>query len=147
MALTIVDSSVMIAFGAPSDVHHARATALLADALEVGERLFVSAVTLTEILVGAIRVGRAAQVEAIVRRLGVELVPVDHAVARRAAEVRARTGLAVPDACVVASALEVVATRGGPARVATFDERLGRVAAELIGRPTPERPARRGGRP
>jgi predicted nucleic acid-binding protein len=86
----------------------------------------MSSVTLGEVLVHPMRLGREAEAEGRIERLGIGLVDADRAVARGAARLRAQyPGLRTPDAFVLATAQETVA------EPVTFDERLGRVISRL----------------
>ncbi len=77
-------------------------------------RAVVSAVSATELLVRPFRNGADDLVRTILEFLAtfpnLEVAPVDLSVARRAALVRARTGLRAPDAIVIASGLDRSAT-------------------------------------
>ncbi len=122
--VTVVDASVLIAHLDAGDALHTRATAALA---ETDGPLFVSALTLAEVLVGPARRGRLAETHAVLRGpLGVQAVPFDEHAPVRLAELRAATGLRLPD-CAVLLAAELAA----PAALLTFDARLARAAAEL----------------
>ena len=104
MALLVLDSSVLIAYFSPDDEHHERAIAGLS--ASVGDERIVIASVLAEILVHPYRVGPAAvdRVEAALAALVTRVEPVSDAVARRAAELRARhTSLRLGDALVIAA--------------------------------------------
>ncbi|MPZ66886.1 MAG: PIN domain-containing protein [Pseudonocardiaceae bacterium] len=90
--------------------------------------LLVSTVTVTELLAGPLR-GGDRDAEASVRLfldLLCRVVPVDRAVAERAAALRADHGLRTPDALICATALLV-----GPAVVVGNDERWKRIGGEV----------------
>ncbi len=85
------------------------------------------ALTVAELLVGPYRSGAAAvaTMEGFFRFFeAIEVVPLDTAVARTAAQLRATAGLTLPDAAVVATALERDATM-----VITNDARWSRALA------------------
>lgn len=125
--MIVLDASVLIAFLDGSDLHHLRACALLDAAQDA--TLMVSALTLAEVLVGPTRAGRLAEAGAILDRLEIRTVPVDGLGAVALAEVRVRTRLRMPDACVLVAALD------SGAQVATFDAEIVN-AARLLGIPT-----------
>lgn len=76
----------------------------------------------SETLVKPLAKGYADEVDAFVDGLGVQIVPVDRAIGRRAAELRAEHGaLRLPDAVVLATA------QLRDERLLTFDERLGQL--------------------
>ena len=85
--------------------------------------------TLSEILVGPIRAGRAEVVEQMLARLSIATAPVNPALARSAATVRARTGLRLPDAYVLATALQAERQGAEEVRIETFDRSLARARA------------------
>ena len=115
--MIVIDSSVLIAFLDPSDVHHVAAVEMLADA---APPLIVHPAMAAEVLGAPVRNGVADAVWADLA-LGVELddTPMDPL---QLARLRVETGCKLPDCCVLASA----AAHGVP--VATFDERLRRSA-------------------
>lgn len=131
MALVVFDASVLVAFLAREDAHHVAAVEVVRASLEPGTERCLCAVTLSEILVGPIRSGRPGVVEDFVERLSVEVRPVGAALALRGATVRARTGLALPDAYVVAVGLEARESGSGDVRVESFDQRLLRAYSDL----------------
>lgn len=120
----ILDASVLIAHVSPDDIHHERATMALR-ALE-GLDLHVSPVTLAEVLVGAVREKQVAKARTQLRRLGVREVPLGPDAPLRLAELRAQTGLKLPDCCVLLAAQE----EGDG--LLTLDSRLD-AAAEALG--------------
>lgn len=64
-------------------------------------------------------------------RLTIEIVVVDAASAQRAATVRARTALKLPDAYALAAAIQARHDGHDDVRVATFDRAVLRAQAEL----------------
>lgn len=121
--MIILDACVLIGYLECDDAHHRQATSLLASMS--GQYLAVAGLTWAEVLVGAIR---ALQVDAVTdlicRQLGV-MVAVDQAPdwPLRLAEVRAITGLKMPDAVVFVTAETL------DAQIATFDGPLAAAAA------------------
>jgi predicted nucleic acid-binding protein len=118
----VLDASVLIAHLSPTDVHHRSASALLADV--AGEPLLAHLMTLAEVLVGGARASRAGEMLADLRDIGVDVAPrgADDAEALRLAELRASTGLKLPECCVLDTALTAKAD------LATFDQALADVA-------------------
>jgi predicted nucleic acid-binding protein len=116
----VLDASFLIAYLDADDDHHAAAETLLTEAMD--DDLAANPLTLAEVLVGPIRDGRLDPVREALRDLEVhELAfPVDTAV--RLAQLRASTGLKMPDCCVLLAAEDAAAS------VASFDERLANVA-------------------
>jgi predicted nucleic acid-binding protein len=116
-----LDASVLIAHLNPTDAHHADATGLLLSA-HPGS-LLVHSMTLAEVLVGGVRIGRGAQMRADLLATGIQITPHDQTEPLRLAELRVTTGLTLPDCCVLDTAI------GNNASVATFDQALAAAAA------------------
>lgn len=118
--MIVLDACVLIAHLDGNDAHHDRATRLLIDL--AGEPKITNVLTRAEVLVAAARAGRRRAVEDILDQLhvGTDELPSDSA--GQLAELRAHTGLRMPDCCVL-----LTAERTG-AEVATFDVRLGHAA-------------------
>ncbi len=108
-----LDASVLIAHLNPHDSHHEAATELLLDAAP--RSLLVHPLTLAEVLVGGVRVGRGAAMRDDLEAAGVSVAESGPDEPLRLAELRATTGLKMPDCCVLAVALHEHAT------LATFD--------------------------
>lgn len=119
--MILLDASVLIAFLDDSDVHHDKAQALLLS--EADEELAASMLTLAEVLVGPVRTGRGPKVVDAIRDLAIRAVALpDNPL--ELATLRARSGLRMPDCCVLLAAV----SSGG--RLATFDARLAHAAAQ-----------------
>lgn len=118
--MIVLDTSVLIAHLNPADPHHAEATVILLDATP-GATL-VHSITLAEVLVGGVRVGRGAALQDDLRAAGVEVAPHDPDEPLRLAELRATTGLKMPDCCVLDVAVHHHST------LATFDTALASTA-------------------
>jgi predicted nucleic acid-binding protein len=131
MALVVFDSDVLIGFLNRDDAHHADATARVRAALAPGTRRVLCAVNYAEILIGPIRAGVQARVEQMLVQLTIETVPVDVALAERAASVRARTNLKLPDAFVLATAILMEHRGHQDVQLATFDDAVMRAHAAL----------------
>ena len=116
----VLDASVLIAYLDGEDAHHAAAEALLAKAIE--DDLAVSSLTLAEVLVVPARDGRLDPVLAALGDLEVQELPFPADTAVRLAQLRATTGLKMPDCCVL------LAAEDAGASVASFDERLAQTA-------------------
>ena len=124
MACVIVlDACVLIAHLTNDDAHHDRATRLLASL--AGQPKVVSVLTRAEVLVVPARAGRRRAAEDVLDRLRVDTYELPGDVAGQLAELRARTGLRMPDCCVL-----LTAELTSPAELATFDELLAHAAAE-----------------
>lgn len=107
----VVDSSVVLAYLTGSEPASEDARQLFDEFIAPGRnRASISTITVGEILVRPFRQGSAAvaMAESFLRHFGdIALIDVTYAVAREAARIRALSGLRMPDAVVVASALEV----------------------------------------
>lgn len=118
--MIVLDASVVIAVFYPADVHHDRAAELLER--NAGGGFVVHQMTLAESLVGAATSGRLIQVRRQVQNMGIEVFEPDADEPLLVAEMRANTGLKLPDCCVLAAALSLSAP------LITFDEKLRAVA-------------------
>jgi predicted nucleic acid-binding protein len=119
----VLDASVLIAYLDGEDRHHRRAEAVLVAAVD--DDLGAHSLTLAEVLVVPVGEGRLEPVMAALRDLEVKEVPFPPNAAVRLAQLRATTGLKMPDCCVLLAAEAV----GGA--VASFDERLAEAADRL----------------
>ena len=126
-ASVCIDTSVLLAYLTGSEAISGLAVELIDRCLATGRNPgAISSVSATELLVRPFRAGPSAvsTVEGFLRHFsGLRVVPVDYAVAREAARIRAATGLSTPDALIVASnlveATDVLITNDGswPARL------------------------------
>jgi predicted nucleic acid-binding protein len=122
----VLDASLIIAFLYPADAHHRVARQVLAPWLAPEHTVLVPASVYSEILVGPIRTRADDIVERFLSATESRIVAIDRAIARRAAVLRAtRSGLRLPDALALATALE------HDAAFLTFDTRLQRIAEGL----------------
>lgn len=120
--MIVLDASVVIAHLTSRDAHHEAASAFFEHHLD--DDFVVHTMTLTEILVGPMRVGRGAFAELQLAALGIaEWAPTDGAA--RLARLRVETTLKLPDCCVLDAAL----SNGAP--LATLDAQLARAAVSL----------------
>lgn len=127
MAVVVFDADVLIAYLGRDDAHHAQAVERMRDALTPGTRRLVSAVNYTEVLIGPLQkagTAGAKTVDAMFVRFGIETIQVDMALARRAAAVRARTRLKLPDAYAIATAIQAEKRGHADVRLETFDEKV-----------------------
>ena len=128
--MIVLDASVLIAYLDSEDRHHVAAEALLAEA--IGDDLGANSLTLAEVLVVPAQGGRLELVRAVLHDLEVAELPFPADTAVKLAQLRADTGLKMPDCCVL------LAAEDSGARVACFDDRLARAAEErdleVIGR-------------
>lgn len=118
-----LDASVVIALLDPHDQHHPRAAHLMAE--HAGHGFRMHQLTLAEVLVGTVRVGRGAQRYNDLSSLGVAAHNLGANEPLILAELRATTGLRMPNCCVLAVA------RQETLPLATFDEQLARTAQVL----------------
>ena len=114
--MIVLDASVLIAYLDGDDSHHLAAQSLLVEAVD--DDLGVNPLTLAEVLVVPARDGRLEPTQAALRDLEVDELPFPSGTAVRLAQLRATTGLKMPDCCALLSAEDAAAT------VASFDERL-----------------------
>ncbi len=114
--MIVLDASVLIAYLDGDDSHHLAAQSLLVEAVD--DDLGVNPLTLAEVLVVPARDGRLEPTQAALRDLEVDELPFPSDTAVRLAQLRATTGLKMPDCCVLLSADDAAAT------VASFDVRL-----------------------
>ena len=128
--MIVLDASVLIAYLDSEDRHHVAAEALLAEA--VNDDLGANSLTLAEVLVVPAQGGRLDLAQTVLHDLEVAELPFPADTAVKLAQLRADTGLKMPDCCVL------LAAEDSRARVACFDDRLALVAEdrdlEVIGR-------------
>jgi predicted nucleic acid-binding protein len=134
VAVAVFDADVLIAYLNRHDAQHEDALERMRRALEPGTRRLVSAVNYTEVLVGPLKAGgptSAGIVDAMFVRLGIETIVVDMALAQRAASVRARTNLKLPDAYTVATAIHAEKRGWDDVRLETFDDKVVKAYSDL----------------
>ena len=119
--MIVLDASVLVAYLDSQDKHHDRAEAMLAR--EIDDDFVINPLTLAEVLVIPARDGRMDEVRATLHDLEMRELPFPADAGARLAELRAGTNLKMPDCCVL------LAAEDARARLASFDDRLGRVAA------------------
>lgn len=121
--MIVLDAGVLVAHLSPSDAHHEAATQLLLAATD--ESLAVHALTLAEVLVGGVKIDKGAELLADLQAIGLGLAVRDDDEPLRLAELRALTGLRLPDCCVLDAA------QTNAAQLATFDRALAAAAGRL----------------
>ncbi len=119
-----LDASIVIALLENEDPHHEAAKAFLATS--ASESWIINVLTLAEVLVAPARVGRLQQAQSALDLLNIHTDSLAADQAPELASLRAETGLKMPDACVLLTALN----RG--ASLATFDTKL-TAAADRLG--------------
>ncbi len=127
MAVVVFDADVLIAYLGSEDANHVQAVEKMREALEPGTRRLVSAVNYTEVLIGPLgHAGPAGAeiVDAMFVRFGIETIQVDLALARRAAAVRVRTRLKLPDAYAIATAIHAEKRGHADVRLESFDAKV-----------------------
>jgi predicted nucleic acid-binding protein len=121
--MIVLDASVLIGHFEPADLHHAQATALLKAHLT--DTFASSVVTLAEVYVGASRAGQADRLEQLLAQLAISSLELPADAAHRLGELRATTGLKMPDCCVLYTAAR------HDAAIATLDDTLAKRANEI----------------
>jgi len=127
VAVAVFDADVLIAYLGRDDANHGEAVERMRKALEPGTRRMISAVNYTEVLIGPLRHAGAPgadTVDAMLVRFGIETIQVDLTLARRAAAVRVRTHLKLPDAYALATAIHAEKRGHSDVRVESFDEKV-----------------------
>ncbi|WP_343577229.1 PIN domain-containing protein [Mycobacterium sp.] len=118
--MIVLDASVLIAFLDHADSHNGAAERLLTHAVD--DDLAVNSLTLAEVLVAPVRDDRLDPVTEALEALEVRELPFPADTAIRLAQLRATTGLKMPDCCVL------LAAEDAGASIASFDDRLVRTA-------------------
>ena len=131
MAVVVFDSDVLIAFLSATDANHEGAVATVRKSLEPPSRRMISAVNYSEILIGPLQAGTQRRVEEMLVKLGIETISVDMALAERAAAVRAKTNLALPDAYALATVIHAEKRGWEDVEIASFDRKVLGARAKL----------------
>jgi predicted nucleic acid-binding protein len=131
MAVVVFDSDVLIGFLNRDDAHHTDAVAKLRAALAPGTRRMLCAVNHAEILIGPIRAGAQERVKQMLVQFNIETIQIDMALAERAAVVRARTNLKLPDAFALATAIHAEHRGYQDVELASFDDSVLKAHANL----------------
>jgi predicted nucleic acid-binding protein len=123
VARVALDADVVIGFLDPSDAQHEQAVDLLAAHLATGDDVLIAATVYAEVIVRPLQHGTDANVDEFLTAINARVVDVDRALARHAAQLRARhKGLRLPDALALATAL------AADAALLTLDRSLQRIA-------------------
>lgn len=131
MGVVVFDSDVLIGFLSVDDAHHEDAVEKVRESMQPGTRRMLCAVNYSEILIGPIKAGVEDTVDAMLVSFGIEIVAVDADIAQRAAAVRARTELKLPDAFALSTAIHAEHRGLHDVRMATFDQEVLKAHAEL----------------
>ncbi len=120
--LTVVDTSVLLAWLEPAEPHHRTAVQELGEARSSGD-LAIPVTAFAEALVRPYRQSPQAgrRVERKLTEIG-RVVPTSIEVGRRAAQLRAGSQIKLPDALILATGIELKATA-----ILTLDERWSRI--------------------
>jgi predicted nucleic acid-binding protein len=127
VAVAVFDADVLIAYLGADDANHLQAVETMRRAIEPGTRRLLSAVNYTEVLIGPLQhkgPGGAGTVDEMLSDLGVETIQVDRLLSRCAAAVRVRTGLKLPDAYALATAIHAEKQGAADVRLESFDRRV-----------------------
>jgi predicted nucleic acid-binding protein len=127
VAVAVFDADVLIAYLSRDDANHTEAVERMRRALDPGRRRLVSTVNYMEVLIGPLRnagPAGAETVDAMLARFGIEAIQVDLALARRAAAVRVRTNLKLPDAYALATAIHAERRGHADVRLESFDAKV-----------------------
>jgi predicted nucleic acid-binding protein len=122
--MIVLDASVLIAHFQPADPHHQRASQLLAE--HHHHQFVINTITLAEVLVGPARSGQTDTFGQALGTLEIQTHGLDANAAAPLAELRAQTGLKLPDCCVI-----YTAERQTDCLIASFDARLNAQARRL----------------
>jgi predicted nucleic acid-binding protein len=112
--MLVVDTNVLVAWSDENHPHHAEAKAIIRQHTP----LAASVLTLAEFLVYPAKEGKAEQLLTALDNIGVEVFPIGIHDSITLAQLRAETGLKMPDVVVLALAKRL------RARLATFDRQL-----------------------
>jgi predicted nucleic acid-binding protein len=122
MGVVVFDSDVLIGFLNRDDAHHQDAVESVRSSMVPGGRRLLCAVNYAEIMVGPIRAGTHELVDQMLVQFNIETIIVDMDLAKRAAAVRARTNLKLPDAFALATAIHAEHRGWENVEMVSFDE-------------------------
>jgi predicted nucleic acid-binding protein len=126
VARVALDADLVIAFLDPGDDQHATAVAELRPRLAVGDKLLAAATVYAESIVRPLQQRTDATVDEFFDAAGISIVPIDRAIARRAAVLRAEhQSLRLPDAMSLATAIET------DSALLTLDKKLRQIARRV----------------
>ena len=138
--MIVLDASLLIAHLWPSDRHHGEASDFLRRV--AGDRMLTHPLTMAEVLIGGVRIGRGAEMRQDLADIGVELAERDADEPLRLAEIRVSSRLKLPDCCVLDVAMVNLAKAQVTETVtlATFDRELAGAAIDRGVLVAPESP-------
>jgi predicted nucleic acid-binding protein len=113
------------------DANHQEAVDWMRHAMAAGTRRLLCAVNYAEILIGPLRIGAQERVKRMLTQFSIEAVAVDAELAERAAAVRARTNLKLPDAFALATVIHAEHRGLTDVRLASFDESVLKAHASI----------------
>jgi predicted nucleic acid-binding protein len=123
VARLALDADIVIAFLDPGDDQHTAAVARLRPRLAAGDELLVAATVYAETIVRPLQRGTDATVDQFLDSAGIAVIPIDRAIARRAAALRAQhPSLRLPDAMSLATSIATSST------LLTLDKKQRRIA-------------------
>jgi predicted nucleic acid-binding protein len=126
VARVALDADIVIAFLDPGDDQHAAAVAQLGPRLAAGDELLVGATVYAETIIRPLQQGTDATVDQFLDSANIAVIPVDRAIARRAAALRAEhPSLRLPDAMSLATAIMTDST------LLTLDKKLRKIALRV----------------
>jgi len=131
MGVIVFDSDVLMGFLNADDAHHNDAVERVRASMAPGTRRLLCAVNYAEIMVGPVRAGTHKCVEQMLVQFSIETITVDMALANRAAAVRARTNLKLPDAFALATAIHAEKRGWEDVHLASFDAAVLKAHREL----------------
>jgi predicted nucleic acid-binding protein len=125
--MIVFDANVLIGWADPDDNHHKAADQLVDQAILSREELRIHPLTLAEVLVGQTKAGTADKFKTALAKMRIHTIvdPECNTTEKWSddlALIRAETGLKMPDAVVLTSAITLGAA------IATFDDRLTKAA-------------------
>ncbi len=123
MARIALDADIVIAFLDPGDDQHDAAVAELRPRLAAGDELLIGATVYAETIIRPLQQGTDATVDQFLDSANIAVIPVDRAIANRAAALRAEhPSLRLPDAMSLATAIMTDST------LLTLDKKLQKIA-------------------
>ena len=134
MAVVVFDAAVLVGYLNRDDAHHARAVRRMGESVGEGVRRLLCAVNYSEVLVGPVTTHGARGgeiVDALLVSFNIETIAVNMDLAHRAAAVRARTKLKLPDAYAIATAIHAEKHGWGDVRLESCDRRVLNAYAKL----------------
>lgn len=126
MARVALDADIVIAFLDGGDDQHSTAVAQLRPRLAAGDELLAAATVYAESIVHPLQQGTDTTVDEFFDAAGISIIPIDRAIARRAAALRAEhPSLRLPDAMSLATAIVTESS------LLTLDKKLRQIARRV----------------